>query len=347
MLFYLTTLNLARFLIEEAPKLKKDERDIQVISTVDAWKHYDFLSRNYVMNALTDSLYNVYTDKKTDNELWESLDRKYKTEDVGAKNFFMGRLLDYKMVDSKTMVNKVQELQVILHVIHVKGMMLSETFQVVAIIEKLPPAWKDFKNYLKHKRKEMSIGDLVIRLCIKEDNRGFVKKMAHNTNEAKANFVEHGQSSKFKKGNNKEKGTKLEHKGEVSKKQKFIGQCFNCGKQGHKSSDCKLPKRNKPKKANVIDNISKDVSNIDLTAVISEVNLVGSNPKEWWIETGPTHHVCYDKKMFSTFEPIETREKVFMGNSTTSEIKCQGKVVLKMTSGKELTLTNVLYVFEI
>ena len=32
-----------------------------------------------------------------------------------------------------------------------------------------------------------------------------------------------------------------------------------------------------------------------------------------------------------------------MGNSATFEIKGQGKVILKMTSGKELTLTNVLY----
>ena len=71
MLFYLTTLNLARFLTEEAPKLKEDERDIQVISDVDAWKHSNFLCRNYVMNSLTDSLYNVYTDKKTAKELWE------------------------------------------------------------------------------------------------------------------------------------------------------------------------------------------------------------------------------------------------------------------------------------
>ena len=39
------------------------------------------------MNALTDSLYNVYTDKKTTKELWESLDRKYKTENAGAKKF--------------------------------------------------------------------------------------------------------------------------------------------------------------------------------------------------------------------------------------------------------------------
>ena len=97
----------------------------------------------------------------------------------------------------------------------------------------------------------------------------------------------------------------------------------------------------------MVDDISKDVYEIDLTAVISEVNLVGSNPKEWWIDTGATRHVCSDKMMFSTFKPIKTGEKVFMGNSTTSDIKGRGKVVLKMTYGKELTLTNVLYVPEI
>ena len=177
--------------------------------------------------------------------------------------------------------------------------MLRETFQVVDIIEKLLPAWKEFKNCLKYKRKEISIEDLIFRLCIKEDNRGSEKKGAHNPGEAKANFVEHGQSSKFKK-------------------HKFQGKCFNCGKQGHKSSDCRLPKRNKPKEANVVDVITKDVSDIDLITIISKVNLVGSNSKEWWIDTGATRYVYSNKKMFSTFEPTKIGVKVFMGNSATS-----------------------------
>ena len=63
----------------------------------------------------------------------------------------MGRFLDFKMVDSKTMASQVQELQVIIHKIHAEGMVLGESFEMAAIIEKLPSAWKDFKNYLKHK----------------------------------------------------------------------------------------------------------------------------------------------------------------------------------------------------
>ena len=122
---------------------------------------------------------------------------------------------------------------------------------------------------------------------------------------------------------------------------------FQLWKQGHKSLDCKLPKRSKLNEANVVDGITKDVFDIDLTIVISEVNLVGSNPKEWWIDASATRHVCSNKKMFSTFEPTETWEKVYMRNSSTSKIKGQRKVVLKTTFGNELTLTNVLYVPEI
>ena len=87
----------------------------------------------------------------------------------------MGHFLNYKIVDSKTVINQVKELQVILHEIHVEGMMLSKTFQVATIIEKLFHAWKDFKNYLKYKRKEMSIEGLIIRLYFEEDNRGSEK----------------------------------------------------------------------------------------------------------------------------------------------------------------------------
>ena len=42
----------------------------------------------------------------------------------------MGHFLDYKIVDSKIAACQVQELQVILHEIHVEGMMLSKTFKL-------------------------------------------------------------------------------------------------------------------------------------------------------------------------------------------------------------------------
>lgn len=136
----------------------------------------------------------MYCKTKTAKELWESLERKYKTEDAGTKKFVVARFLDYKMDDSKKVMSQVQDLQILLHDIHAEGMTLSETFQVPAIIEKLPPSWVEFKNYLKHKRKEMSVEDLVVRLRIEEDNK-LAQKNTYTPDSAKENLVEHASSS--------------------------------------------------------------------------------------------------------------------------------------------------------
>ena len=58
----------------------------------------------------------------------------------------------------------------IIHEISAEGMVLSESFQMAALIEKLPPSRKNFKNRLKHKKKEMKLEDLIVRLRIEEDN---------------------------------------------------------------------------------------------------------------------------------------------------------------------------------
>ncbi|GKB58955.1 pol polyprotein [Tanacetum coccineum] len=91
MFFYLTTLNLARFLNDTAsqvePPTEGQPSNAQVVQAVEAWRHSDFLCHNYVLNCLVDSLYNVYCKTTIAKELWESLERKYKTEDVGTKKF--------------------------------------------------------------------------------------------------------------------------------------------------------------------------------------------------------------------------------------------------------------------
>ncbi|KAI3471415.1 hypothetical protein Pfo_030779 [Paulownia fortunei] len=186
MLFYMTTLNLARFLREDAPTS-------------------DFLCRNYILNGLDNILYNVYSLVKTTKELWDSLEKKYKTEDVGLKKFIVGKFLNFKMVDSKIMMDQVQQLQIILHDIHAEDIYLSESFQVTAIIEKLPPLWKDFKNYLKHKWKEMGFEDLIVRLWIEEDNHKSKIKFGKLPMEARANLIEPNASKKRKHPRNGQK----------------------------------------------------------------------------------------------------------------------------------------------
>ncbi|KAK4395847.1 hypothetical protein Sango_1739000 [Sesamum angolense] len=52
-----------------------------------------------------------------------------------------------------------------------EGMKLSEILPSTAMIEKLPTTIEGFQNYLKHKRKEIGLEDLIVRLRIEENNR--------------------------------------------------------------------------------------------------------------------------------------------------------------------------------
>ncbi|XP_070031624.1 uncharacterized protein [Nicotiana tomentosiformis] len=167
---------------------------------------------------------------KTSRELWNTLEKKYKTEDAGLKKFVAAKFLDFKMVDGKFVITQVQELQVIVHDLLAEGMVINEAFQVTAFIEKLPPLWKDFKNYLKHKRKEMTPKDLIVRLRIEEDNKAAEKKSRGNSTIMGANIIEEASTSNSKR--KKSSGPK-----NYPSKKKFKGNCHNCGKVGHKAMD--------------------------------------------------------------------------------------------------------------
>ncbi|XP_070023916.1 uncharacterized protein [Nicotiana sylvestris] len=214
MFFYLTTLSLHKFIKEDVHVLLDETPNNECFLVTEAWKHSDFLCKNYILSGLEDDLYNVYSNVEMPKELWIALERKYKTEDVGLKKFVAAKFLDYKMVDSKSVITQVQELQVIINDLLAEGIcqfntdvesfnyivftnrifieshVINEAFQVEAMIEKLPPLWKDFKSYLKHKCKEMSLEDLIVRLRIEEDNKAAEKKGRGNSTIMRANVVE-------------------------------------------------------------------------------------------------------------------------------------------------------------
>ena len=85
------------------------------------------------------------------------------------------------------------------------------------------------------------------------------------------------------------------------------------------------PRKDKKTQANVVEKIFNGVEDINLTAVISECNMVG-NPNEWWIDTGATHHIYANRSMFSSYTTVVGDEKLYMGNSSTSKVEGFGKI---------------------
>ncbi|XP_076897797.1 uncharacterized protein LOC143551198 [Bidens hawaiensis] len=123
----------------------------------------------------------------------------------------------------------------------------------------------------------------------------------------------------------------------------FQGPCYNCNEMGHQANQCKKPKR---ERAHLVDEDGAPlVAMITEEAdFIEEVNLVGDAPKGWYVDTDATRHVSGDKQLFKNFKEAAGDHMLYMGNKATADIMGEGDVVLKWTSGKELTLTKVLYV---
>ncbi|KAF3636656.1 hypothetical protein FXO38_24055 [Capsicum annuum] len=70
MFFYLTILCLQKFTSDDAPEVPEGTSNKEHFMIVEAWKHSDFLCRNYILSGLQDDLYNVYSGTKTSKELW-------------------------------------------------------------------------------------------------------------------------------------------------------------------------------------------------------------------------------------------------------------------------------------
>ncbi|XP_027067531.1 uncharacterized protein [Coffea arabica] len=81
-----------------------------------------------------------------------------------------------------------------------------------------------------------------------------------------------------------------------------------------------------------------------IAAIISQVNII-ANVKEWVVDSGATRHICANREAFSSYTPIgDDEEVVYLGDSRTANVLDKGKVFLKLTSGKTLTLNDVLHV---
>ncbi|KAJ9556750.1 hypothetical protein OSB04_011364 [Centaurea solstitialis] len=110
MLFYLTTLRVSNVLTEqvstnppasEGENVHTAEQIAEFQKAVDNWAYNEYSCRNYILNALEDSLYDIYSTFATAREIWESLETKYKTQVACSKKFVVGKFLNFVELQSR------------------------------------------------------------------------------------------------------------------------------------------------------------------------------------------------------------------------------------------------------
>ena len=62
---------------------------------------------------------------------------------------------------------------------------------------------------------------------------------------------------------------------------------------------------------------------------------------------GATRHICRDISAFVSYEQVGDNQELYMGNSSTTKVVGQWKVVLHLSFEKSLASTEVLHVPEV
>ncbi|KAK4718279.1 hypothetical protein R3W88_016617 [Solanum pinnatisectum] len=66
-------------------------------------------------------------------------------------------------------------------------MKICEIFQANVLLEKFPPAWSDYRNQLKHKKKNLTLQEIISHMKTEEANHLKDKMEEFSLNSSKAN----------------------------------------------------------------------------------------------------------------------------------------------------------------
>ncbi|KAJ9545321.1 hypothetical protein OSB04_025028 [Centaurea solstitialis] len=224
------------------------------------------------------------------------------------------------MVDDKPILEQVHELQVLVNKMNNLTIPLPEISQVGAIVDKLPPSWKDFSKRMMHKYKDYSLDDLLKHLRIEEETRNRDKRGKAPTN---VHSVQVG--GKGKEGLNMLDPLKSGTRGQSSSQRniKRIGNCHVCGETRHYAKECTMRKSGTSGTISAVDEIENLVTNlsleeIDMLAVNGSVVLAAKGG--WYFDTRATIHVCDFRDKFVEYHEVHYGKQETVANRNRADV---------------------------
>nr|XP_027085067.1 uncharacterized protein LOC113707105 [Coffea arabica] len=147
LMFFLTALKVAYILNPNLPEIPAPaEGEFEEVTKQRQKREEDeIICRGHILNTLSDSYYDMFQGVRNPREIWDAIEQVYTTQKQGTDKFLIKKYFEFKLADSFSLMDQIHNLQVIVSKLKDYGVEVSESFQVGAIIAKLPPLWNDYQ----------------------------------------------------------------------------------------------------------------------------------------------------------------------------------------------------------
>jgi hypothetical protein len=124
-----------------------------------------------LLNVLSNRLFDVYSGFTSAKGLWTELENEFSEVGNGNESFTTENYLNYKMAEGRSVMEQLQEIQLLVRDLVQYGCVLPDSFQVNVILAKLPSSWRDFVTSRRHMKKQMTLTELSAVINVEERAR--------------------------------------------------------------------------------------------------------------------------------------------------------------------------------
>ena len=153
-----------------SPKLMKTKNET-IIDTRkrEKWETNDEICMRHILNAMSDSLFDVNRNVPIAKELCDKLKMKYMQEDATSKKFLVSKFNICKMNNGRPVMEQFADIEKVLNHFSQHKMHMDETITVSSIIDQLPLFGEIPKKALNIKKKRLLLIILLIIFVLKRN----------------------------------------------------------------------------------------------------------------------------------------------------------------------------------
>ena len=358
---YLRRLHLWAYIDGSNPKPEKTDPNYST------WEEKDFEAQSEIQFHVTDTLMYLIANEETAKEMWDCLKEQYeKTDTIHAIALFR-QLTTYHMEEGDDFETFLETWRSLLEQGTIAGLGFTDKQHVVMLLAALPPSWRPFVTTQSYQTQTL----IVLINKMRQENT-FSKLSNGTMNQPIAPMA---MATSLHKPNPHQRPNYYSRP-QYNTNKPNQPHCNYCQRQGHWEKDCRIKARNSNYQSNtqITCNYCKRIGHMEREcrtkqrevnmqpqarmAQIQEetssgdemylfnLNLTNTTGVDsaWYLDTGATHHMTYDKKLLAEFKELPTPLEVHLGDDSIREAKGFGTITFNLPNNKHLQIHKVYFV---